>query len=82
MLMNVSSAETLNLTVRLTGCYGRCLAGIRETPGALVAAGLNRLIRQQFAAFVENLVEFGSIVSMHDDSPAANFGTFMDDYEE
>lgn len=85
-LINAMMAHGLPLTVEsvgsLTGCYGRCLAGIRETPGALVAAGLNRLIRQQFSSFVENLVEFGSIVSVHDDSPAANFGTFMDDYEE
>lgn len=81
-LMAVGFPLTVESVGSLTGCYGRCLAGIRETPGALVAAGLNRLIRQQFAPFVENLAAFGSIVTSHDDSPAANFGTFMDDYEE
>lgn len=81
-LMAVGFPLTVESVGSLTGCYGRCLAGIRETPGAQVAAGLNRLIRQQFAPFVENLAAFGSIVTSHDDSPPADFGTFMDDYEE
>ena len=81
-LMAVGFPLTVESVGSLTGCYGRCLAGIRETPGAHVASGLNRLIRQQFASFVENLAAFGSIVSGHDDSPPADFGTFMDDYEE
>ena len=85
-LVRAMMDEGLPLTVEsvgsLTGCYGRCLAGIRETPATHVAAGLNRLIRQQFAPFVENLAQFEMIAARHDDSPEADFGTFMDGYEE
>lgn len=85
-LVSAMMAAGLPLTVEsvgsLTGCYGRCLAGIRETPATHVAPGLNRLIRQQLSSFVENLLAFDPIITGHDDSPAANFGTFMDGYEE
>lgn len=81
-MMDVGLSLTVESVGSLTGCYGRCLAGIRETPATHVAAGLNRLIRQQFAPFVENLVGFEMIDARQDDSPEADFGTFMDGYEE
>lgn len=81
-MMDAGLSLTVESVGSLTGCYGRCLAGIRETPGTHVAAGLNRLIRKQFTSFVDNLTEFETAVPRQDDSPVADFGTFMEGYEE
>lgn len=81
-MMDAGLSLTVESVGSLTGCYGRCLAGIRETPGTHVAAGLNRMIRKQFTSFVDNLVEYETAVPRQDDSPVADFGTFMEGYEE
>ena len=65
-----------------TGCYERCLIGMRKTPATHVPAELNRQIREQFAPYIEEFLDFQTYLSQDDDSMIANFGTYMDGYEE
>lgn len=65
-----------------TGCYERCLIGMRKTPAAHVPAELNRQIREQFTPYIEEFLDFQTYLSQDDDSMIANFGTYMDGYEE
>ena len=71
---------TVELIGNITGCYERCLTGIRRTPGAHVPAELNRIIKDQFRAYVDNFIDAYSILAGGDESAAADFGTFMDNY--
>ena len=73
------TVETLG---NITGCYERCLAGLRKTPGVSVPPELNRKIRAQFADYVTDFVRFQPILSREDETPIADFGTYMDGYEE
>ena len=65
-----------------TGCYERCLIGMRHTPATHVPAALNRAVRDQFADYLADFLDFQSYLSREDDSMIANFGTFMDGYTE
>ena len=65
-----------------TGCYERCLIGMRKEPATHVPAELNRQVREQFADYIAEFLDFQSYLSQEDDSMIANFGTFMDGYEE
>lgn len=65
-----------------TGCYERCLVGMRKTPAVHVAPELNRKIKEQFREYVEEFLDFQRYLSEGDESMIANFGTFMDGYEE
>ena len=73
------TVETLG---NITGCYERCLAGLRKTPGVSVPPEMNRQIRDQFADYVTDFVRFQPIISREDETPVADFGTYMDGYEE
>lgn len=66
----------------MTGCYERCLAGMRKIPGVHVPAELNRQVKAQFADYIENFLDFQALLSETDESAVADFGTFMDGYEE
>lgn len=65
-----------------TGCYERCLIGMRRTPATHVPAELNRKIRDQFKSYLSDFLDFQSFLTLEDDSMIANFGTYMDGYEE
>jgi len=65
-----------------TGCYERCLIGMRKTPATHVPADLNRQLRDQFAEYIDEFLDFQRYLSQDDDSMIANFGTFMDGYVE
>lgn len=65
-----------------TGCYERCLIGMRREPATHVPAELNRKIREQFADYLADFLDFQTFLSQEDDSMIANFGTFMDGYED
>ena len=65
-----------------TGCYERCLIGMRHTPATNVPPELNRRIRDQFADYLTDFLDFQTYLSQEDDSMIANFGTFMDGYKE
>lgn len=66
----------------MTGCYGRTLAGIRETVGTNVPANLNRKIRGHFSEYIDMIVKCKSALLSGDTSGVADFGTYMDGYEE
>lgn len=73
---------TTEVLGNVTGCYERCLIGMRRDPATHVAPELNRKIRAQFADYISEFLDFQSFLSREDDSMIANFGTFMDGYEE
>ncbi|MBR4442552.1 MAG: hypothetical protein IKS52_04700 [Clostridia bacterium] len=73
---------SLEVLGSMTGCYSKCLAGMRELPGARVPAELNRLIRDQFADYMASFLEIQALLSPSDSSETADFGSYMDNYEE
>ena len=73
---------TVEVVGAITGCYERCLAGMRKTPGIRVPAELNRRIKEQFKEYISNFIDFQNYLKADDESMLANFGTFMDNYEE
>lgn len=73
---------TVEVVGSITGCYERCLAGLRKTPGVEVSAELNCKVRDMFADFVRNFTEFQTLLSAGDRTSIADFGSFMDKYEE
>ena len=73
---------TVEVLGNTTGCYERCLIGMRHTPATHVAPDLNRKVRDQFADYISEFLDFQSYLSKGDDSMIANFGTYMDGYEE
>ena len=75
----------INITIErlgsLTGCYERCLKSIRKIPETHVPAELNRQIKAQFSDCLSDFIELEKL--MNDDDPLiADFGTYMDGYEE
>ena len=73
---------TVEMLGNMTGCYERCLMGMHRTPPTYVAPELNRQIKENFREYIDEFIEFQSYLSKEDDSMIANFGTFMDGYEE
>ena len=73
------TVETLGL---ITGCYERCLVGMQKAHGVHVPPALNRQLRQQFAAYVDNFVDCAEVIRNSDESMLVNFGSYMDNYEE
>ena len=73
---------TIEALGNITGCYERCLVGIRKTPGVHVPPNLNRMVREQFADYVNNFVDCRSLMMNDDDTDLVDFGTYMDNYEE
>lgn len=73
---------TAEIVGNISGCYERCLIGMSRTPGAHVPKELNRQIRAQFAEYVANYLDFYNSVTLEDYSAIADFGSYMDNYEE
>lgn len=73
---------TIETIGNVTGCYERCLIGLRKTPGVDVPASINRLVREQFADYVTNYVDCQPIIPPDEDSTPVDFGTYMDNYTE
>lgn len=55
--------------------------GLRSTPGLPVPPELNRLVRDQFAAYVDNLATCREYLPADTDGPVC-LGTYMDNYQE
>ena len=72
---------TTEVLGNMTGCYDRCLLGMRKTPGADVPAELNKKIADQFKDYIDNYLDYLTFVR-EDDSATADFGSFMDGYKE
>jgi len=73
---------TVEVLGTMTGCYERCLQGMRKTPAVHVPAELNRKVKEQFADYINNFLDYESYLSKTDESMIANFGSYMDGYEE
>ena len=73
---------TVEVLGAMTGCYERCLQGMRKTPAVHVPAELNRKVKEQFADYISNFLDFESYLSKSDESMLANLGTYMDGYKE
>ena len=73
---------TVEMLGSITGCYERCLAAIRNEPPACVPVELNRLVRDQFADYLKNYIAFQQVLSKNDTSALADFGCYMEGYEE
>lgn len=73
---------TVEVLGNVTGCYERCLIGMRKTPATHVPPDLNRQIHAQFSEYISDFLDFQSYLSQEDESMIANFGTFMDGYKE
>ena len=66
----------------LTGCYEYCLSCMRRLPATHVPAELNRIILENFAPYVQNVLGFWRVATESDCSALADFGSFMEGYEE
>ena len=73
---------TTEVLGNLTGCYEYCLSCMRRIPAVHVPPELNRIIRDQFMPYILNFFEYQRIASRKDVSSLADFGTYMDGYEE
>lgn len=73
---------TVEVLGAMTGCYERCLQGMRKTPAVHVPADLNRQVKDQFADYISNFLDYESYLSKSDESMLVNLGTYMDGYEE
>lgn len=65
----------------MTGCYERCLSGMRKTPSTNVPAELNRQVKEQFKNYLENYLDYLTFIK-EDDSATADFGSYMKGYRE
>lgn len=85
LIASLESADipiTFETLGNVTGCYERCMIGIRHTPGAHVDPALNRRVRDQFFDYVNNYIDCRAIITSEEYSATVDFGTYMDDYEE
>ena len=73
---------TTELLGNVTGCYEYCLSCMRKQPAVTVPVELNRLVRDQFMPYVMNLFEYQRYARRKDTSAIADFGNYMDGYEE
>ena len=73
---------TVEAVGSVTGCYERCMNIVRKLPGVNVPAELNRKVKEQFSDYLSNFSDFQSILVEQDQSPQADFGTYMDGYKE
>lgn len=85
LIASIESADipiTIETIGNITGCYERCMIGIRHTPGVHVAPALNRTVRDMFFDYVNNFIDCRSIITSEEYFAPVDFGTFMDNYEE
>ena len=73
---------TVEVIGNLTGCYDTCLSCMRKMPATHVPSDLNRAVRDQFMDYIVNFFEYQRSAMRKDGSALADFGQFMDGYEE
>ena len=81
-LQEAGAIITVEMLGNITGCYERCLHGIRKTPGVYVDPELNKAVKAQFSDYIRNFLDCQSLLSDGDESAVADFGSFMDGYSE
>ena len=80
-LQATGARVTSDMVSNLTGVFDyQTITALRRTPGAEVPAGLNRFLRTQFMPFIVNFVMYWRQAA--DGSESADFGTYMDNYQE
>ena len=73
---------TSEILGNLTGCFDYCLSCMRRIPAVSVPAEMNRVVRDQFMDYIKNFFEYYRNASLSDGSALADFGSYMDGYEE
>ena len=73
---------TTEMIGNLTGCFDYCLSCMRRIPAVSVPVELNRLVRDQFMDYIVNFIEYYRNATLTDGSALADFGSYMDGYEE
>ena len=73
---------TVEVLGNVTGCYEQCLSDMRKEPGVHVDPDLNRCVRDRFGEYLRNYLDFQRFMCRQDVSAPADFGAFMDGYEE
>lgn len=73
---------TTEMLGNLTGCFDYCLSCMRRIPAVSVPAEMNRAVRDQFMPYIWNFIEYYRIATLSDSSALADFGSYMDGYEE
>lgn len=73
---------TMEILGNLTGCNEYCISCMRKIPATHVPAELNRKIRDQFMTYFVNFFNYQRVARHKDGSLLADFGTYMDGYEE
>lgn len=85
-LIHALQAAGIRLTVEavgnITGFYDYCMSCIRKQPGVIVPPEMNRTVRDQFMPYVMNLAEYQKYAALKDGSALADFGHYMEGYEE
>ena len=85
-LIRLILAAGIRLTVEtfgsVTGCYDHCLSCIRKLPATHVPAELNRTVRDNFMPYFLNFFDYQRSAALKDGTALADFGTYMDGYEE
>lgn len=81
-LLKTNLRFTVEMLGNVTGCYDNCLTCMRKMPAVSTPADLNRAVRDQFMPYIINFYEFQRGVMLNDVSAGADFGTYMDGYEE
>lgn len=73
---------TVEVLGAMTGCYERCLQGMRKTPGVHIPPEINQQIRYQFSDYIVNFIDYENYLYKTDESAVADLGTYMDNYKE
>lgn len=73
---------TIENVGNMTGCYERCLRILQKMPGIPISANLNLAVKKNFADYIQNYLDYQSILAATDESPIADLGTYMDNYIE
>ena len=73
---------TTEMLGNLTGCFDYCLSCMRRIPAVSVPAEMNRAVRDQFMPYIRNFIEYYRSATLSDGSALADFGSYMDGYEE
>ena len=73
---------TVEVLGNMTGCYEQCLDGIKEIPGVHTPPELNRKVKEQFSDCLADFLSLQSYLSKNERSALADFGTYMNGYEE
>ena len=73
---------TVEVLGNTTGCNEHCLMKMRKIPATHVDPEKNRIVREQFSKYIKEFLDFQEFLSKEDESMLANFGTYMEGYEE